>query len=59
MLTTWGQGESDAFRQLMLGFTGAVIVIFIIVMAVFMIAGGNKRIREMKCGSEVEKTRRK
>ncbi|MBE6577467.1 MAG: hypothetical protein E7653_04955 [Ruminococcaceae bacterium] len=51
MLTTWGQGESDEFRQLMLAMTGIVIVLFIVAMAVYMIVKAN---RDLKALNESE-----
>ena len=48
MLTTWGKTESPAFRQLMLALTGGVIVIFIVVMAIYMITSGNRGIRTLQ-----------
>lgn len=46
MLTTWGQNETDLFRQIMLAATGIAISLFIVVMAVYMIIKGNKGLRE-------------
>ena len=48
MLTTWGEAESTSFRQLMLALTGGVIVIFIVVMAIYMITAGNRGIRALQ-----------
>lgn len=53
MLTTWGQGESDGFRRIMLASTGAAIAIFFVVMAIYMIAQGSKGLAKLK---EDEKT---
>lgn len=48
MLTIWGEAESPAFRQLMLALTGGAIVIFIVVMAIYMITAGNRGIRALQ-----------
>ena len=48
MLTTWGENESTAFRQIMLAATGAVITLFIVAMAIFMIVQGNKGLKKLK-----------
>ena len=43
MLTTFGGGEDAQFRRLMLGGTGAVVFLFIVAMALFMIVRGAKK----------------
>lgn len=48
MLTTFGTNESPLFSQLMLSITGAVVIIFAIVMASIMIVKGNKQLKEYK-----------
>jgi len=48
MLTTFGQNEGVQFRRLMLAATGAVISVFIITMAVYMIRQGTKRLKHLK-----------
>ena len=48
MLTTWGQGESDGFRRIMLASTGAAIAILFVVMAIYMIAQGSKGLKKLK-----------
>jgi hypothetical protein len=49
MLTTFGDGSMDAItRKIMLGCTGAVISVFIIVMAVYMIKQSNKQLKKLK-----------
>ena len=47
MLTTWS-GESPAFNRIMLASTGAAVSLFIVAMAVYMIAQGSKRLKNMK-----------
>lgn len=47
MLTTFGGGEMDLkARRIMLGVTGGVVSVFIIVMAVYMIARANEQLKE-------------
>ena len=49
MLTTFGDGSMDAItRKIMLGCTGGVISVFIIVMAVYMIVQSSKKIKALK-----------
>ena len=49
MLTTFGDGSMDAItRKIMLGCTGGVISVFIIVMAVYMIVQSSKKLKELK-----------
>ncbi len=48
MLTTFGQEDGVQFRQIMLAATGAVIVLFIVVMAIDMIVQGNKGLKALK-----------
>ena len=49
MLTTFGDGSMDAItRKIMLGCTGGVISVFIIVMAVYMIKQSNKQLKKLK-----------
>lgn len=45
MLTTFGQNEEVQFRQIMLAATGIAVSIFIIVMAIYMIVQGTKKIK--------------
>ena len=45
MLTTWGEGEGEAFRQIMLALTGCVISFIIIAMAVTMIVKGSRELK--------------
>ena len=47
MLTTWGDGESAEFRQMMLALTGIAVSLFIIAMAVSMIVRGNKELKKL------------
>ena len=48
MLTTFGDGSMDAItRKIMLGCTGGVISVFIIVMAVYMIKQSNKQLKKL------------
>ena len=49
MLTTFGDGSMDAItRKIMLGCTGGVISVFIIVMAIYMIIQSSKKLKELK-----------
>ena len=49
MLTTFGDGTMDlTSRRIMLGATGGVISIFIIVIAVYMIVQSSKKIKELE-----------
>ncbi len=48
MLTTWGQNESPVFHQLMLALTGAAVSVFTVVMAIFMILNGNRRLQKIR-----------
>lgn len=49
MLTTFGDGNmSNLTRKIMLGCTGGVVSVFIIIMAIFMIAQSGKKIKELK-----------
>ena len=52
MLTTFGQGESPAFRQLMLALTGIAISAFIVTMAIYMIVKGNRGLKQLKQSKE-------
>ena len=46
MLTTFGDGTMDLFtRRLFLGLSGGAISVFIIVMAIYMIVSGTKKLR--------------
>ena len=45
MLTAFGQESSRLFRQIMLGVTGAGVALFVIGMAVYMIAHADKNLR--------------
>lgn len=46
MLTTWGDGASAVFRRSMLAATGAVISLFIVAMAIFMIVQGSRELKK-------------
>lgn len=49
MLTTFGDGNmSNLTRKIMLGCTGGAVSIFIIIMAIFMIAQSSKKLKELK-----------
>lgn len=49
MLTTFGDGSMNAItRKILLGSTGGVISVFVIVMAVYMITQSNRRLIEIK-----------
>lgn len=53
MLTTFGDGTMDiTSRRIMLGATGGVISVFIIVMAIYMIVQSNKKLRQLKTAEE-------
>lgn len=53
MLTTFGDGTMDlTSRRIMLGATGGVISIFIIVMAIYMIVQSSKKIKELKTAED-------
>ena len=53
MLTTFGDGTMDmTTRRIMLGATGGVISVFIIVMAIYMIVQSNKKINQLKTAEE-------
>lgn len=61
MLTTFGQENSVQFRQVMLAATGIAIVLFIIVMAIYMIVQSNKKLQAIRreehisCGKDGRK----
>lgn len=49
MLTTFDDGTLDALtRRIMLGLTGAVISVAVILMAIFMITASNKKLKALK-----------
>lgn len=48
MLTTFGEGNDETFRRIMLGSTGAAVSAFIIVMALYMIINSTKKLNKMK-----------
>ena len=49
MLTTFGDGTADlTFRRIMLGSSGGVISVFIIVMAIYMIVQSSKKLKALK-----------
>jgi hypothetical protein len=49
MLTTFNDGSIDALtRKILLGCTGGAISIFIIVMAIYMIAQSNKKLKVLR-----------
>ena len=53
MLTTFGDGSMDILtKKIMLGCTGGVISVFIIVMALYMIVQGTKKLRIRKDAEE-------
>ena len=54
MLTTFGDGTMNlTSRRIMLGATGGVISIFIIVMAVYMIVRSSKRLKEYRTAEDI------
>ena len=55
MLTTWGEGESESFRQIMLALTGGVISVVIIAMAITMIVKGSRELKKWKMEKRTEK----
>ena len=55
MLTTWGEGEGEAFRRIMLALTGGVISLVIIVMAAAMIVKGSRELKKWKIEKRTEK----
>lgn len=56
MLTTFNDGTIDlAGRRIMLGCTGAVVSIFIVMMAIYMIVQSTKKLRVLKCAGNVTK----
>jgi len=60
MLTTFGADTMDALsRKIMLGATGGVISCFIVVMAVYMINKGTKKLRLLKPGDIKNGNKRK
>jgi hypothetical protein len=52
MLTTFGQSESHAFRQLMLALTGIAISAYIVTMAIYIIVKGNRGLKQLKQSKE-------
>ena len=49
MLTTFGDGTMDAItRKILLGCTGGVISVFVVVMAIYMIRQSSKKLKELK-----------
>lgn len=49
MLTTFGDGTMDAItRKILLGCTGGVISVFVVVMAIYMIQQSSKKLKELK-----------
>lgn len=54
MLTTFGDGTMDlTSRRIMLGATGGVISIFVIVMAVYMIIQSSKKLKEYRITEDI------
>ena len=53
MLTTFGDGTTDGLmRKIMLGATGAVVCLFIIVMAIYMIVQSSKQMKTLSAEKE-------
>lgn len=50
MLTTFGDGNEILMRRIMLGSLGGVISVFIIGMAIYMIASAGKQLRKIRTG---------
>jgi hypothetical protein len=51
MLTTFGGGESELFRPLMLSLTGAAVIGFAVTMAIIMIKKGRTKLKALKSGT--------
>lgn len=45
LLTTFGEGESELFRQIMLGVSGAAVILIVQGIALYMIINANRKIR--------------
>ena len=45
LLTTFGKGESEAFRQIMLGASGAAVILVVQGIALYMIVNAGKKLR--------------
>lgn len=45
MLTAFGQDSSETFRQIILGATGAVVILIVQTIAIYMIVKGNRMLR--------------
>ncbi len=52
MLTTFGEGEDLLFRRLMLALIGGAVSVFIIIMAVYMIVQGTKKLQSFPAGDQ-------
>ena len=50
MLTAFGEESGDAFRRIMTAATGAVVCLFVLVLAVYMIVRSTKQINQIKRG---------
>lgn len=48
MLTTFGAGEGEGFRRLMLALTGAAVFAFIVLLALYMIVGATRELKKIK-----------
>ena len=48
MLTTFGAGESQLFRQVMLSLTGGAVIAFALTLAIIIIVKGNKKLNKNK-----------
>jgi len=48
MLSAFGDGNSEAFRQLMTGLTGLCILLLILTMAIYMIVTATKQLKKLK-----------
>lgn len=55
MLSTFGGESAPQFRQIMLGVSGAVLIAFIVVIAVIMIVKGAKNLKKLKAEGVCER----
>ena len=45
LLTTFGEGESELFRQIMLGVSGAAVILVVQGISLYMIVNASKKLR--------------
>ncbi|MBQ9796473.1 MAG: hypothetical protein IJW50_02015 [Clostridia bacterium] len=53
MLNSFGQGESELFRTVMLCATGAAVCLFVLGMAIYMVTRAARAIKEIKKGTNI------